>query len=125
LPCGLASLDWRPGGVVEQDVEHGRLDLAVAGYDLTVIGVKLAAVVIGDRGARFKCDQGTPGNIPRRDAALPVAVQTTRGDVAQIQSRGAKLTRALDPDQKRLPDRRLPGAVGEVVGEAGRHHRPQ
>src|SRR6476660_5517753 len=81
------------------DVQHGVVDGSVRREDVAAARRKRRAVHRRDPAARFGDDERSAGNVPRFQIALPEPIEATRGDIAEIDRRGAQ-----PADGARTPD---------------------
>jgi hypothetical protein len=104
------------------DPEHGQVDFPIAGQDvLSAEGEGLSQKV------RYPpaglCNHQAPGGyVPGTQFHFPESVETSRGHITKIESRGSGAAHGLSPDRKivkvvKVVDFAFPEIVGEAGGE--------
>src|SRR5215212_2921089 len=104
-----------PSNHAEQIAVQG----AVGGDDFSIVGTKLSAAHVRHRASGFRHDDGTGGDIPRRETPFPVSVKATGCDIAEIEGGGARLPYGLHASQEVTPDFGLVRPAREVIRKAG------
>jgi hypothetical protein len=113
-----SGLNWRFIRVSCHDVEKSAVQEPIGGQDFAIIRPKGTSAEISDFAARLHDNERSRGNVPRRDAALPIPIEPAASDVAEIQSGGARLPDRLDLGQEGALCCRLADAQFQIVGES-------
>src|SRR4051812_26658451 len=99
------------------------MDSPVAGDDYPAEKVEVVARIVRDRAACLLQQQHSRSDVPRRDAAFPISVVATAGDVGDVQRRSAGTSYRLAEVDEAREIRHVLGTVLDVVQKAGGQQR--